>query len=45
VRGWRKSDGQQSRLERVVAENVGEAGADDGAKAEIEQRPRRVLAG
>src|ERR1700693_258007 len=45
VRGGRKSDGKQSRLERVVSEDVGEAGADDGAKAEIEQCPWRVLAG
>src|SRR2546430_7273534 len=40
----RQRDGKQSRLESVVAKDVGEARADHGAKTEIEQRPRRVLA-
>ena len=37
-------DRQQPVLERIVAEDVGDLGADHGAKAKIEQRPGRVLA-
>ena len=37
-------DRQDAVLEAVVVEDVGEAGRDDAADAEIEQRPGRVLA-
>ena len=37
-------DRQQAVLQRVVAEDVGEAGADDGADAPGHERPRGVLA-
>ncbi len=35
---------QQPVLERVVAEDVGKVGADDGLEARAEQRPRRMFA-
>ena len=38
-------DGQQAVLEGIVAENIGERGADDGPEAEAGQRPGSVLAG
>ena len=44
VRRGVDDDGQQPVLQRVVAEDVGELGADHGAEAVVEQRPRRVLA-
>src|SRR5690606_14923616 len=37
-------DGQQAVLQRVAAEDVGDLAADDRAQAQVEQRPRRVLA-
>ncbi len=37
-------DRQQAVLERVAAEDVGEAGRDDGPDAPRRQRPGRVLA-
>ena len=37
-------DRQDAVLEAVVVEDVGEAGRDDAADAEIEQRPGRMLA-
>ena len=37
-------DRQQAILQRVVAEDIGDLGADHRAKAVIQQRPRRVLA-
>src|SRR5690606_9942557 len=37
-------DGQDAVLEAVVVENVGEAGGDHAAYAEIEKRPGRMLA-
>jgi hypothetical protein len=37
-------DRQNAVLEAVVVEDVGEAGGDHAADAEIEQRPGRVLA-
>ena len=40
----RDDDRQDAVLEAVVVEDVGKAGRDDAADAEIEQRPRRVLA-
>ena len=40
----RDHDRQDAVLEAVVVEDVGEAGGDDAANAEVEQRPRRVLA-
>jgi hypothetical protein len=41
----RHDDGQQRILQRILLENVGEAGADHGAEAELRERPRGVLAG
>src|SRR5581483_304632 len=38
-------DRQNAVLEAVVVEDVGEAGGDDAADAEIQERPGRVLAG
>src|ERR1700730_10453562 len=40
----RYRDRQNAVLETVVVENVGERGRDHAADAEIEERPRRVLA-
>src|SRR3712207_8927519 len=40
----RDRDRQDAVLEAVVVKNVGEAGRDDAADAEIEQGPGRVLA-
>ena len=40
----RQHDRQDAVLEAVVVEDVGEAGRDDAADAEIQQRPGRVLA-
>ena len=40
----RHRDRQNAVLETVVVENVGERGRDHAADAEIEERPRRVLA-
>src|SRR5690606_19194882 len=37
-------DGQQAVLQRIAAEDVGDLAADHRAQAEVEQRPRRVLA-
>src|SRR3981081_3618963 len=39
-----KRDGKKPGLDGVVAKDVGKAGTDHGAKPEIKQRPRRVLA-
>ena len=39
----RQPDRQNAVLEAVVVEDVGEARRDDAAKAEIEQRPGRML--
>jgi hypothetical protein len=36
--------GQQPVLQRIVAEDIGEGGANHGAEAMIQQRPGRVLA-
>src|SRR5882672_9570547 len=44
MRGRRQSHRKQSRLECVVTEDVGEAGTDHRAKAEIEECPGCVLA-
>src|SRR5438445_1971966 len=44
IRSGSKGDWEQAVLERVVPEDIGEAGADDGAEAEVEQCPWRVLA-
>ena len=41
----RQDDGQQARLGRVVAEDVGEPGADDRPEPAVQQRPDGVLAG
>ena len=40
----RQDHGQQAVLEAVVVEDVGEAGGDHAADAEVQQRPGRVLA-
>ena len=40
----RQHDRQDAVLEAVVEEDVGEAGRDDAADAEVLQRPGRVLA-
>src|SRR4030095_7748829 len=40
----RQLDRQDAVLEAVVVEDVGEAGRDDAADAENEQRPRRMAA-
>ena len=40
-----EDDREQAVLQRVVAEDVRDLGAEHRAQAEIEQRPRRVLAG
>src|SRR4029453_14227310 len=40
----RHLDGQDAFLEEVVVEDVGEILGDEAADAEVEQRPRRVLA-
>ena len=40
----RQGDGQQAVLEAVVVEDVGEAGGDHAADAEVHQRPGGVLA-
>src|ERR1019366_5871804 len=37
-------DGQQRILQRVLLENIGEAGGDDGAEAPLGERPGSVLA-
>src|SRR5438046_9214927 len=41
----RRHNGQQRILQRVALEDIGERRADHGAKAELRQRPGRVLAG
>jgi hypothetical protein len=41
---WREGDRQEPVLQRVLTEDVGEGGRHHRAKAEIEQRPGRVLA-
>ena len=40
----RQNDREQAVLERVAAEDVGEAGGDDGLEAVVLQRPHGVLA-
>jgi hypothetical protein len=40
----RQGDRQQAVLEAVVVEDAGEARRDDTAQAEVEERPRRMLA-
>ncbi len=40
----RQLDRQDAVLEAVVEENVGEIGSDDATEAEVQQRPRRMLA-
>jgi hypothetical protein len=39
-----QDDRQQTILRAIVEKNVGKARCDDGAKSELQQRPRRVLA-
>ena len=41
---WRDADRQNAVLEAVVVEDIAERGRDHAADAEIQQRPRRVLA-
>src|SRR6185437_9308528 len=43
--GLGQLDRQDAVLEAVAIEDVGEAGRDDAANAEIQQRPGRMLAG
>src|SRR5512147_1537966 len=40
----RQEDGQNAILEAIVKEDVGKTRSDNAADAEVEQRPRRVLA-
>src|ERR1051326_3304040 len=42
--GLRQRDRQDAVLETIAIEDVGKAGSDDTADAEIQQRPRRMLA-